>query len=828
MIQLSRDFKNFMNSKRFRQTDDYVPDTYTHVGLGNFRGKFYIPENEMKKFFDLYDNEIKRGVELGIAERPISHMKLPLVIDIDLKYKFHRRDEKKDIADLRRHQRKHVKAIIKIYHKTYLKYFDFSSEDSKNECNYIVMERKAPYRSTMGSKNIIKDGIHIMNPGLSTYPSIHKKIRLEIIENKRLHDVIKSLRNLNSVEDVFDEAVIDKNSWLLYGSSKPKKKPYETSYIYDFNMVKVDLVKFNSEIISMTRYLSYWRESSYVAPFNELGYNTLFLEQEVIESKFENKHQQKPIKRAPEILENSDENVPDDGEPVIQYTNDRLVKEKKEWLFCHYQDFMDKHFIYILKDTTNKIILPNAIMFNKYFKNVFAKVNNGGNSQWFAKSKKDGYIKWTILKDLPFNTASTKFLVRMPRMKANGALVSVSMYIQNYITREYTTIYNDVNFLPYLHKEDVKEKNILNLFTGFKFKTLPQEEKQEDDYFESIEIILNHVLKVLCNGNEKIYKYVIQWIAHLIQKPWDKSGVPCILMISDEGTGKNLFWDFMGEVLGSIYYIVINDLKAVTSKFNTRLQGKLLTCLNEIQNYGGKFKTNDKLKSILSDKKLIIEPKGKEAYEIDNYSRFVMLTNNDWPVRVGNGDRRYVAINCSDSKKGDRQYFNELASAVNDEANAKKFFQYVAKIDISEFCVRTIPETKLKNNLKWNNIENRPLQFLKEEIIEKYTDLDIKKVEDIDKMDNKPDIQEIFKSVDLFELYKSWCDTNNERNTYTTRKFTQQLKRYGFQYKRFRINKTQIRGFKITKESIEKVIKNFLKIKDYSINDEINEALFQE
>ena len=168
-----------------------------------------------------------------------------------------------------------------------------------------------------------------------------------------------------------------------------------------------------------------------------------------------------------------------------------------------------------------------------------------------------------------------------------------------------------------MRKEDIEETGVLNLFSGYKYE--PLEEKVDDEYFDDIKPVLKHLYEVLCNSNDKIYDYVVKWLAHLLQKPWDKSGVPTILMKSDEGTGKNLFWEFVGDALGQRYFTLINDLDDLTNKFNAGTEGKLLTLLNEIQNYGGNFKSNDKLKSILTDPIQRIEPKGKEAYLIKNF-----------------------------------------------------------------------------------------------------------------------------------------------------------------------------------------------------------------
>ena len=45
-------------------------------------------------------------------------------------------------------------------------------------------------------------------------------------------NIFKDIGFTNTVEDIFDECVIEKNNWLMYGSSKPDKEPYKvTKYL---------------------------------------------------------------------------------------------------------------------------------------------------------------------------------------------------------------------------------------------------------------------------------------------------------------------------------------------------------------------------------------------------------------------------------------------------------------------------------------------------------------------------------------------------------------------------------------------------------------------
>ena len=468
----------------------------------------------------------------------------------------------------------------------------------------------------------------------------------------------------------------------------------------------------------------------------------------------------------------------------------QTITDQDEYVYDDYKLFINKELTYEFSD-----ILPDGVLFKKYYKQVFARIDCGGITKYFSKNKKDGFIHWTLLQSIPFGEKTSTFnYINIKQITKNikvPLIKPINIFFTN-LEVEDMTIFKTLEFIPYLHEGTV-DTDIFNLFTGFKYKALIDEAPV--GYYDNIKPILEHLKEVLCSGQVDIYNYIIFWLAHMIQKPCDKAGVPVILMKSEQGAGKNLFWDFMGSVMGIKYIVTINDLDDLTNKFNTRTEGKLLTILNEIQNYGGSYKNNEKLKSILTDVRQTIEPKGKESYEINNFSRSVMLTNNDWAAKISNDDRRYLPVDVSNHKKGDNEYFKNLADIINDDKNAELFFHYLTQVDISDFNVRTIPHTQLKENMKWFNTENRPLYFLKE-----YIDFD-----EITKITTK----------NLFEAYEAWCFENKERQTFSQRTFTQQITKYGFNYIQFKVDYSNQRGFVISKPILKLCIEKTLRIENF-------------
>lgn len=253
----SKEFTDFLSKWSVKNSNNLSKEK-THLNMCPPYGSFSIPESEMENFFDKYEKEINEGKTLGIVEVPIADKNLPLVIDVDLVYSY---EDTNDIKLLRRHNNHTIKSIIESFKKVYDKFFTFHNEDNKNKVYWIVSQREEPYISEKNGEKVVKDGIHIMNPMYRSTPSVHRKMRQIVLQDEMLERLIASLGTRNSCNDVFDEAVIYRNGWQMYGSTKPGKAPYDISYILNYHLKMVGQSDIGDNI-SMVRYLSYWRNTT--------------------------------------------------------------------------------------------------------------------------------------------------------------------------------------------------------------------------------------------------------------------------------------------------------------------------------------------------------------------------------------------------------------------------------------------------------------------------------------------------------------------------------------------------------------------------------------
>lgn len=352
---------------------------------------------------------------------------------------------------------------------------------------------------------------------------------------------------------------------------------------------------------------------------------------------------------------------------------------------------------YYVFDSTNKNCLSTAIRadnitdFLNSIEHSFAYVVNA--DTYFVKTFREGIMHVKPMKNLPkfFDLKLEYEENGKKRKKTKKDIFKENMHL--------IKILDNVVFRPYGPNENplTKEEN-LNLFTGFPYDK--KNKKKTKINMNKIEIILNH-MKILTNHDDKHFNYLLCWLASIIQNPNKKTGV-LLVFKSDQGAGKSSFFKWIGnKIVGKDWFLPINNANIlIDNKFNSEQQNKIFTMLDEAQTNGKYILGNERMKTEITEEWLRIEYKGMEPYIVENRNNFVLLTNNDFPVKIDYSDRRYCCFNCSNEKIGDKEYFKEYFEILNDESVAEEFFLYLSILNIKNFHCEDIPETNLKTQIR--------------------------------------------------------------------------------------------------------------------------------
>jgi putative DNA primase/helicase len=165
---------------------------------------------------------------------------------------------------------------------------------------------------------------------------------------------------------------------------------------------------------------------------------------------------------------------------------------------------------------------------------------------------------------------------------------------------------------------------------------------------------------------------------------------------------------------------------------------------------------------LLTSDTIKYEQKGVDAFTIRNYARWIFSTNNNTPVKVELGDRRFAIFECSNEKckteTNDDLYFKRLSNAMKQKSLQKSFFDHLNSFDITNFdLIKNRPITEFYKEVQESSI---PIvaKFLNDVIL---TDITVTK----------------YKSRDMYMQYKSYC-TDYGYTSATETGFGRDIQRY--------------------------------------------------
>jgi len=250
------------------------------------------------------------------------------------------------------------------------------------------------------------------------------------------------------------------------------------------------------------------------------------------------------------------------------------------------------------------------------------------------------------------------------------------------------------------------DPNEFSLFRGYPFKRL----KNPD--ISIIQKFIDHMRDNICDDNKDVFEYMKKWIAFIVQNPGKKTTVAPII-IGDQGTGKG---DFFSVPIATLFgkYALKNTTKidSITGKFNTIIENKVIGMCNEMQDESNaKFLNGDALKSIITEYPIEYESKFVNKREGENVINLIFYSNHELPIRLENGDRRYLVIKVSNKRKEDFEYFGKLAKTMEHKLFYQTLFTWFLDVDLKDFNPRDIPKTEAKQDMIHASKESWQLFF---------------------------------------------------------------------------------------------------------------------
>ena len=219
-----------------------------------------------------------------------------------------------------------------------------------------------------------------------------------------------------------------------------------------------------------------------------------------------------------------------------------------------------------------------------------------------------------------------------------------------------------------------------NLWRGFSV---------QPDASKSCDKLLAHIRENICSNNAEHYAWVIGFLAHMVQRPEEKSGVTLVLR-GGEGSGKGFLASAVGRLFRE-HYIAISQREHLVGRFNAHMTQALLIFVDEAM-WAGDKQGEGVLKHLVTDHELLIEGKFKDGYMVRNLSRLIIASNEKWAVPAGMRARRWCVLDVADTHLQERGYFAAIDKELKN-GGLEAFMHLLMTFDIDSVDIFTVPKT---------------------------------------------------------------------------------------------------------------------------------------
>lgn len=289
--------------------------------------------------------------------------------------------------------------------------------------------------------------------------------------------------------------------------------------------------------------------------------------------------------------------------------------------------------------------------------------------------------------ELQFYKLGPARLLMMRYLEAQPVSSDPRKVIEDFLVSPKTQVFDRIAFNPLL-----TPPTTLNLWRGSPVTPV------RGDW----SVVKGFLLEVICDGDIGLFRYLILFLAHMIQKPEDKPGV-LIALLGGQGIGKGGFFRLL-EAIWSDSTLLVSDIDHVLGQFNAQIEQAYVLFMDEAIFVGDK-RASDRLKSFSTEPTVTIEEKYQPRHTIESFHRIFAASNHSHFAQVDADDRRFLFLRVSEVRKDDFAYWEQYHAAIADPAVIAAIVHDLQTYDVTAFNPRERPKTLAHTDQKIRSLK---------------------------------------------------------------------------------------------------------------------------
>ena len=237
-------------------------------------------------------------------------------------------------------------------------------------------------------------------------------------------------------------------------------------------------------------------------------------------------------------------------------------------------------------------------------------------------------------------------------------------------------------YLRLVFKSTAVNSDEHNLFLGFAVKPSPSKA------IDLARPFLQHCYRMICGSNRDMFRYLMRWLAHMVQNIGSNPETALILISETEGAGKSIIGRVFEHILGKTHSGTVGSPLALYDNKNSFSRRWILVVADDIRD----MKRSDapKLRGYITDTRRRIEEKFVPVTYVPNCLGLIITSNSDTPIPLGQGSRRYVIFRVREDHIGDFDYFGRIEDGIAN-GGAAQLLRFLLKLKLGNWHPRQTP-----------------------------------------------------------------------------------------------------------------------------------------